>query len=453
MMELDQVPECPALQDQKRYYFTYSHNFAKEEGMKPLDLAWVRGQFPALSQVVNGQPVVYLDGPGGTQVPGAVIDGISHYLTTANANVHGAFATSHRTDRIVSEARQAIADFLGCEAEEVVFGANMTTLTFAFSRAIGRALQPGDEIIVTQMDHDANIAPWMALAEQGIVVRMVPMQVEDCTVDLHYLATLLNKKTKLVAVGYASNAVGTLNPIAEIVQLAHAVGAWVFVDAVHYAPHGVLDVRALDCDFLVCSVYKFFGPHLGILYGKREHLAQLSPYKVKPASDAIPGRWETGTLNFEALAGTIATICYLAKLGHHLLPTVSHQRAALKAAMTAIQLHEQSLMAHLIPPLGEIPGVKVYGITDPAQFHQRTPTIALRIRGQTPAETAKILGDRGFYTWHGNFYALHLTQRLGVEATGGLLRIGFVHYNTLEEVNRLLTAIQEIAVEAASPVG
>jgi cysteine desulfurase family protein (TIGR01976 family) len=421
--------------------------------MKPLDLAWIRGQFPALSQVVNGQPVVYLDGPGGTQVPGAVIDGMSHYLTTANANVHGAFATSHRTDRIVCEARQAIADFLGCEAEEVVFGANMTTLTFAFSRAIGRALQPGDEIIVTQMDHDANIAPWMALAEQGIVVRMVPMEVEDCTLDLPVLATLLNQKTRLVAVGYASNAVGTLNPIAEIVQLAHAVGAWVFVDAVHYAPHGVLDVGTLDCDFLVCSAYKFFGPHLGILYGKREHLAHLSPYKVKPASDAIPGRWETGTLSFEALAGTIATIRYLAKLGHHLFPAISHQRTVLKAAMGAIQHHEQSLMAYLIPRLLEIPGVKVYGITDAARFQHRTPTIGLRIRGQTPAETAKLLGDRGFYTWHGNFYALYLTQRLGVEATGGLLRIGLVHYNTHEEVNRLLTAIQEIAVEAASPVG
>jgi cysteine desulfurase family protein (TIGR01976 family) len=415
--------------------------------MIALDLEWIRGHFPALSHPSPGeQPVVYLDGPGGTQVPGSVIDAIAHYLTTSNANAHGAFATSRRTDAIVTEARQSIADFLGCDSQEVVFGANMTTLTFALSRAIGRILQPGDEIVVTSLDHDANVAPWLALTEQGIVVRMVEVHSSDCTLDMDHLATLLNTKTKMVAVCYASNAVGTINNIAQMVQLAHAVGAWVFVDAVHYAPHGSIDVRALDCDFLACSAYKFFGPHLGILYGKRELLAQLSPYKVKAALNEDPGRWETGTLNFEALAGTIATIQYLAKLGRHLQPNASSQRAALVTAMNAIQQYEQRLSNQLITNLLTIPGVQIYGITKPEQLHQRTPTVALGLWGQTAEQTAIALGDRGIYTWHGNFYAIHLIERLGVAATGGLLRIGLVHYNTLEEVNHLLNTIQTIKV-------
>ncbi len=413
--------------------------------MTALDLEWIRGHFPALSRP-GEQPVVYLDGPGGTQVPGSVIDAIAHYLTTSNANAHGAFATSRRTDAIVIEARQSIADFLGCDTKEVVFGANMTTLTFALSRSIGRVLKPGDEIIVTSLDHDANVAPWMALAEQGVVVRMVDVQTKDCTLDMDHLATLLNAKTKLVAVCYASNAVGTINDIAQIVQLAHAVGAWVFVDAVHYAPHGLVDVRSLDCDFLVCSAYKFFGPHLGILYGKRELLAQLLPYKVQAALNEDPGRWETGTLNFEALAGTIATIQYLAKLGRHLQPNASSQRAALITAMNAIQQYEQQLASHLIANLLAMPEVQIYGITKPDQLHQRTPTVALKVSGQTAEETAIALGDRGIYTWHGNFYAIHLTERLGVEAIGGLLRIGLVHYNTLEEVNHFLNILQAIRV-------
>jgi cysteine desulfurase family protein (TIGR01976 family) len=413
--------------------------------MTALDLEWIRGHFPALSRP-GEQPVVYLDGPGGTQVPGSVIDAIAHYLTTSNANAHGAFATSRRTDAIVIEARQSIADFLGCDSKEVVFGANMTTLTFALSRAIGRVLKPGDEIVVTSLDHDANVAPWMALAEQGIVVRMVDVQTKDCTLDMDHLATLLNTKTKLVAVCYASNAVGTINDIAQIVRLAHAVGAWVFVDAVHYAPHGLVDVRALDCDFLACSAYKFFGPHLGILYGKQELLAQLSPYKVQAALNEDPGRWETGTLNFEALAGTIATIQYLAKLGRHLQPHASSQRAALITTMNAIQQYEQQLASHLITNLLAMPEVQIYGITKPEQLQQRTPTVALRVSGQTVEKTAIALGDRGIYTWHGNFYAIHLTERLGVEAIGGLLRIGLVHYNTLEEVNHFLNILQAIRV-------
>jgi cysteine desulfurase family protein (TIGR01976 family) len=439
----------------------------------PLDIKWILAQFPALTQEINDQPVIFFDGPGGTQVPGSVIDAIADYLVRSNANAHGYFATSARTDALIDSARVAMADFLGCDAGEVVFGANMTTLTFALSRAIGRELQPGDEIIVTRLDHDANVSPWCALAERGAIIRFVDINTEDCTLDLSDLERQINQRTRLVAIGYASNAVGTINDVAAIVRLAHAVGALVFVDAVHYAPHAPINVRSLDCDFLTCSAYKFFGPHVGILYGKREHLARLSPYKVRPASDEVPSRWETGTQNHEGLAGMVAAINYLAKLGCHVSPSVesellsslleadtgkweafrcppSHsasyrsRRAAIVTAMTAIQQYEKELSKQLISGLLEIPGLTLYGITNPERFAWRTPTVAITIAGHTPHSIAKALGDRGIFTWHGNFYAINLTERLGVEASGGLLRIGLVHYNTLAEIGQLLQALHEI---------
>ncbi len=283
--------------------------------MHPLDLTWIRAQFPALAQEVNGHPAVFFDGPGGTQVPQRVIDAVADYLTYHNANTHGAFATSRRTDETIDAARAAMADFLGCAADEVVFGPNMTTLTFAISRAFGRDIRPGDEIVLTRLDHDANVAPWKALEEQGAIIRMVDIDTEECTLDMADMARAIGPRTKLVAVGYASNAVGTINDVATITRMAHAVGALVYIDAVHYAPHGPIDVRALDCDFLACSPYKFFAPHMGVLYGKREHLARLRPYKVRPASDDVPDRWETGTKNHEGLAGVTAAIEYLAELG------------------------------------------------------------------------------------------------------------------------------------------
>jgi cysteine desulfurase family protein (TIGR01976 family) len=418
--------------------------------MTVLDLGWVRAQFPALLQQMNGHPVVFLDGPGGTQVPSRVIDAIANYLITSNANLHGAFATSARTDELLEGARSAFADFLGCEDDEVVFGANMTTLTFAISRSIGRELQPGDEIVVTSLDHDANVAPWLALQEQGVIVRTVDIHAENCTLDMADLARQITQRTKVVAIGYASNAVGTINNVAQVVRLAHAVGAWVFVDAVHYAPHGLIDVRSLDCDFLVCSAYKFFGPHVGILYGKREHLSRLRPYKPRPASEEIPFRWETGTQNFEGLAGAIAAIEYLADLGRQILPTVPHRRKALMTAMVTIQEYERSLCEFLIPLLLEIPGITLYGITDPTQFSWRTPTVSIRVDGYSPYELAKALGDRGIFTWNGNFYALNLTQRLDVEDSGGLLRLGCTHYNTIAEIHRLLHTLHELAVRPAA---
>jgi cysteine desulfurase family protein (TIGR01976 family) len=420
-----------------------------------LELEWVRAQFPALEQKMEGQSVVFLDGPGGTQVPQSVIDAISDYLTSSNANLHGAFATSARTDALVARAREAAADFLGCRPDEIVFGANMTTLTFAISRAIGRDLQPGDEILVTTLDHDANVAPWLALQERGVVVRTVDIHQADCTLDLADLERQLTERTKLVAITYASNAVGTINPVAKIRQLAHAVGALVFVDAVHYAPHASIDIQALDCDFLVCSAYKFFGPHLGILYGKHKHLSRLLPYKVRPASNEVPACWETGTLNFESLAGLVATIDYLTELGHRVSSSVSgvlNQREALVAAMRAIQAYEQSLAQELLPGLLKISGVTIYGITDPERFAWRTPTVGMLLAGYTPYDLAKALGERGIFTWNGNFYALNLTKRLGVESRGGLLRIGLAHYNTLEEVHRLLQTLQDLAVRPLASV-
>ncbi|MBV8887518.1 MAG: cysteine desulfurase-like protein [Chroococcidiopsidaceae cyanobacterium CP_BM_RX_35] len=413
--------------------------------MTVLDLGWVRAQFPALSQEMNGHPVVFLDGPGGTQVPRTVIDAFTDYLTTSNANLHGAFATSARTDTLVATARDAIADFLGCEHDEVVFGANMTTLTFAISRSIGRELQPGDEIVVTNLDHDANVAPWLALEERGVVVRTVDIHRDDCTLDMADLQRQIGERTKLVAVGYASNAVGTINDVRRIVRLAHAIDALVFIDAVHYAPHGPINVQTLDCDFLVCSAYKFFGTHVGILYGKREHLARLRPYKLRPAAEEVPFCWETGTQNFEGLAGLISAVDYLTKLGHRVSPKVTNRRENLVVAMVAIQEYERSLSEQLIPNLVQIPGVTVYGITNSDRFDWRTPTVAIRIDGYKPEELAKALGDRGIFTWNGNFYALNLTQRLGLESSGGLLRIGCVHYNTIEEVYRLLHTLHEFA--------
>jgi len=409
-----------------------------------LDLTWVRGQFPSLSQTVNGQPAVFLDGPGGTQVPQRVIDAISNYLKHDNANTAGAYATSRRTDAMIAGARFAIADLLGCDADEIVLGLNMTSLTYAMSRAIGRELRAGDEIVLTHLDHDANISPWRALEERGATIRMVEIHEEDCTLDMDDLTRKITSKTKVVAAGYASNAVGTINDVREIVRLAHRNGAMAFIDAVHYAPHGPIDVRALDCDFLVCSTYKFFGPHLGVLYGKREHLRRLEPYKVRANTNAVPNRWEWGTLNHECIAGITACVEYLADLGRHANPAAPTRRAAVLAAYEAIQKHEHGLMETMIQGLLAIPELKLYGIRDPKRFDRRCPTIAVRIDGHTPLELATKLGERGIFTWDGNYYALNLTERLDVEKDGGFLRIGLAHYNTAEEVERLLTALREI---------
>src|SRR5438309_6143022 len=409
-----------------------------------LDLSWVRSQFPALSQTVDGHPAVFLDGPGGTQAPQRVIDAITHYLPRDNANTGGAYATSRRTDAMIASARAAMADFFHCDPDEVVFGQNMTALTFMLSRALGRDLGPGNEIVVTHLDHDANISPWRALEGGGATVRFVDLNEADCTLDMNDLARKISGHTRLVAVGYASNAVGTINNVKEVVRLAREAGALTFIDAVHYAPHGPIDVRELDCDFLVCSTYKFFGPHMGVLYGKREHLKRLQPYKVRALTNDSPFRWEWGTLNHECIAGITACVEYLADLGHHVDPAVQKRRAALLAAYGAIQQHERDLAERLIRGLLALPSLKLYGISDPKRFDQRCPTIAVRIEGHTPLELATMLGERGFFTWDGNYYAINLTEHLDVEKRGGFLRIGLVHYNTADEVERLLAALKDI---------
>jgi cysteine desulfurase family protein (TIGR01976 family) len=410
-----------------------------------LDLAWVRSQFPALTQKVNGRPAVFLDGPGGTQVPRQVIDAIADYLARNNANTGGAYQTSRNTDRMIAEARSAMGDFLNCDADEIVFGANMTTLTYAMSRAIGRELGPGDEIVLTLLDHDANFSPWKALEEKGVVIRNVKFNEADCTLDMNDLASKIGKRTRLVAVGYASNAVGTINNVAEVVRLARQAGALSYIDAVHYAPHGPIDVRALDCDFLVCSTYKFFGPHMGVLYGKREHLKRLHPYKVRPLTDSIPYCWEWGTLNHECIAGIKACVDYWEELGRRAKPEVPTRRAAILSAHEAIHRHERQMMEKMIAGLLAIPGLKLYGISDPRSFENRCATFVVRIEGHTPLELATKLGERGFFTWDGNYYALNVTEQLDVERLGGFLRIGLVHYNTVEEVEGLLAALREIA--------
>jgi len=426
-----------------------------------LSVSSIRSQFPALSQTVNGQPAVFLDGPGGTQVPERVIDAISDYLRRNNANTGGAYATSRHTDAMIVEARAAMSDFLHCGADEVAFGPNMTSLTFAISRAIGRELNPGDEILVTGLDHDANVSPWVRMAEdRGVTVRYAEIHDEDCTLDIADLASKINKKTKLVAVGYASNAVGTINPVKEIIRLAHDAGSLTYIDAVHYAPHGLIDVAALDSDFLVCSTYKFFGPHMGVLYGKREHLRRFRPYKVRPNTNAIPNCWEWGTLNHECIAGITACVDYIADLGRNPMGTRTDgrsgsgaekssaftRRTAIESAYAAIHEHERALMERMMSGLKQIPGLKIYGITDPGRFDQRCGTFAVRDTSakRSPLELATKLGERGFFTWDGNYYALNLTEHLDVETSGGFLRIGLVHYNTVEEVDRLLVALAEI---------
>ena len=412
----------------------------------------LRAEFPALKQTASGQPLIFFDGPGGTQVHGSVIEAMARYLTEANSNFRGAFLFSRRTDETVAAARQAMADLFNApQPEEIVFGPNMTSLTFNLSRAIGRTLSTGDEIVVTRLDHDANIAPWLALQERGVVIRHADFDASDCTLDMASLEAVITPRTKLVALGYASNAVGTINDVRRAVELAHAVGAWVYVDAVHYAPHGPIDVQALGCDFLVCSAYKFFGPHLGALYGRYELLEALPAYKVRPADDAPPHKFETGTQCFEALAGARAVVDYLASAGRRFGGEFADQfrgfegrRRDLKGAMAAIQAYERVLCQQLVTGLAKIPGLQIYGITDPARFHGRVPTVSFTLEGLMPDEIARRLDQANIFVWNGNFYALAVTERLGLEGRGGLLRVGLAHYNTAEEVETLLGVLADM---------
>lgn len=416
----------------------------------------LREQFPSLKLEVNNRTAVFFDGPGGTQTPQRVIDAMSQYLGQDNSNLAGAFLTSQRTGQVVAEVRQAMTDFFHANRpEEIVFGQNMTSLTFSMSRAISQTWNPGDEIVVTWLDHDANITPWvLAARDRGVKVRWLDFQPEDCTLDINRLSELLNEKTRLVAVTYASNAVGSIVDVARVADLAHQVGALVYVDAVHYTPHNPVDVQAVDCDFLVASAYKFFGPHTGVLYGKYELLDSLEAYKVRPAPDRPPGKWETGTQSFESLAGVAAAIDYLESIGREYglakegdADRYHGRPLRLKRAMNAIKAYEESLSLHFLQQAVDVPGLQVHGLTDIERLPERAPTFAVSLDGQKPRKVARYLGQRGIFVWDGHYYAVAVMDKLGKLNSGGLVRIGFTHYNTVDEIQRLITALQN-TVEA-----
>ena len=405
-------------------------------------VAEIRAHFPALERRHAGHRVAYFDGPGGTQVPRAVVEAISDYLYQHNANAHWAYPASAETDRILEDARRALADFLHAAPSEIVFGANMTTLTLHLSRALGRTrLAAGDEIVVTELDHHANVAPWRALArERGVIVRAAKMLPEKGTLDWEDFESLLSERTKLVAVGAASNALGTITDVRRATRAAHAVGALSFVDAVHYAPHQLVDVRALDCDFLACSAYKFCGPHVGVLYGRQGLLESLDFTKLAPAPDHAPERAETGTLNHEGIAGAAAAIDFFASLAPSSVVGDS-RRERLRMAFAALHARGTALTEKLWQGLSEIEGVRLYG---PPPGAPRTPTVSFTVAGVASTLVAQELAARGLFLSHGDFYAATVIERLelGVE---GLVRAGCACYTTAEEVERLIRGVAQIA--------
>jgi cysteine desulfurase family protein (TIGR01976 family) len=416
----------------------------------PLDLVAVRSQFPSLNR-----PAIFFDNPGGTQIARQSAERIQKYLLECNANHEGVFATSRESDALLYEAHVAIADFLNAaRPEEIIFGNNMTTLTLHLSRSLARTLRPGDETVVTRLDHDANISPWMLVAEdRGCKVTWIDFDVEDCTLKLDEFERALDSKPKLVAFGYASNAVGTVNPVRKITQMAHTAGALVYVDAVQYAPHGPIDVQALGVDFLVCSSYKFFGPHAGALYGRHELLDELKAYKVRPATDLLPGKWETGTQNHEGIVGVLGALEYLEWVGKTFGDEQEEglrekgytgRRMELKKAMTVIRAYEFDLSRALLSALESIPGLRLYGLADPHRVDGRVPTFSFRLEGRHPRAVAEALAKENIYVWDGNYYALAVTERLGVEDSGGMVRVGAVHYNTLDEIAHLGEALRKI---------
>ena len=413
-----------------------------------LDPFAIRSQFPALDRQQGGRPVVWADGPGGTQVPHSVIEAMSGVLTRGASNHGGYFSASVESDEVHEAARAAVADLFGSSPDEIAFGQNMTSMTFALSRAIGRTWSEGDEVVVTRLDHDANVTPWMLAArDAGATVRFVDIDTETATLDLDSLAGTVGPNTRLVAIPAASNAVGSLVDVARAVEIIHSVGALAFVDAVHYTPHGPVDVRAFDCDFLVASAYKFFGPHTGALYGKHELLERFDAYRLRPAPSEAPDKWETGTQSFESLAGVVAAVDYLGSIGASLVEnprSTGSRRADLLAAMAATRQYEQMLSKRFLDGVSRIPKIRVFGITkgDPLE---RTPTFGISVDGLAPDRVAAALGAEGIFVWSGHYYAVEPIAALGVADTGGLVRIGFVHYNLAEEVDRVIASLERIA--------
>ena len=413
-----------------------------------LNIPKIRAQFPALAR-----PAIFFDGPGGTQICQQSLDRMTAYLVDCNANHEGAFATSAASDVVLDEAHQAMADFYNAaSSEEIVFGNNMTTLTLHLSRSISRMWDAGDEIVVTRLDHDANVTPWLLAAEdRGASVNWVGFDVEDGTLNLDELQRALVRKPKFLAVGYASNSLGTINPIKKIIKMAHETGTMIYVDAVQYAPHGVIDVQDIDADFLVSSPYKYFGPHSGVLYGKKNLLEELKAYKVRPASNHLPSKFETGTQNHEGIAGVLGTIEYFEWIGNEFggeydFPEKDYtgRTLTLKKAMTAIGAYEQELNQALLATLESVPGLRLYGPSDPLKTEERVATFSFRLGDLHPRKVAEELGKRDIYVWDGNYYALNITERLGLEGSGGMVRVGATHYNTIEEIRKLGEALKEI---------
>ena len=422
--------------------------------MTEFNIELVRAQFPALTGTNGEVPPTFFDNPGGTQVPQRVIDAVCDCMANTCANLGGIFRTSVAAQAIVDAAHEAMADFVNARSQrEIIFGANMTTLTLHMSRSLGRLFHPGDEIILTRMEHDANFAPWLLMArDHDLTVKYLPFDLDTYTFDLNLLDDLLGPRTRLVCINHASNLTGTINDVKTITAKAHEAGALVYVDSVQYAPHRIIDVQDLDCDFLVCSPYKFFGPHIGVLWGREEVLRQIEPYKVRAASADIPDCFETGALNHEAMAGVTAAIDYFAWIGETLAEP-SHwerhadvsvrRRRALCAAMDCLRGYEESLTRQLIDGLSALPGVTVHGITNPNAMGQRVPTVSVTVDGQHPHDMAAALNTQDIYVWDGHNYALEPTGALGLLESGGVLRIGLAHYNTAEEIERTLSALDQ----------
>lgn len=415
------------------------------------DVQYIRQQFPAMERTINGYPAAYLDGPGGTQVPKRVVDKVVDYLYNHNCNIHGAFATSIETDAMILDARKTFADFFGCSWEEVSFGANSTTINFNLAHALARDLKVGDEVVITDIDHEANRGPWEILEERGIVVKNVKVDLDKCIIDMDDFAAKLTPKTKVAAFNYASNGVGTISDVKKMTKMAHEVGALTVVDAVHYALHGPIDVKDIDCDFLFCSAYKFFGPHVGVLYAKKEQMEKLRTIKVGEQEDWAPLKFETGTLNHEGIAGAAEAVEFIADIGAKYegdfaaeLAGMEGRRRNVFAGMLALEAYEQPIAEYFIAELEKIPAVKIYG---PPKGYPRTSTVSFTVAGKTPREVAEYLGQKGIFVWDGDFFATKLVKVLGLRQSGGLIRVGLAPYNTMEEIERTIDAVKKIAAK------